>query len=106
MHKPEDLYGKRIEIKPTARATLDALIAKAKLDPAKLNIWTKSIDMTPLATGQLDVLTGWITNTQALAVIVPEPITMMESAAGIIDPGNYFATEQALDKHADVLAAS
>lgn len=105
VHKPEDLYGKRIGIQPTARATLDALIAKAKLDPSKLNISTMGFDMTPLATGQLDVVTGWITNTQALAVIGPERITMMESAAGIIDPGNvYFATEQALDKNADLLA--
>ena len=71
VHKPEDLYGKRIGIQPTARATLDALIAKAKLDPAKLNISTMGFDMTPLATGQLDVVTGWITNTQALAVIGP-----------------------------------
>ena len=39
------------------------------------------LDMTPLAAGQLDVVTGWITNTQALAVIGPERITMMESAA-------------------------
>jgi NitT/TauT family transport system substrate-binding protein len=105
VHKPEDLYGKRIGIQPTARATLDALIAKAKLDASKLNISTMGFDMTPLAAGQLDVVTGWITNTQALAVIGPDRITMMESAAGIIDPGDvYFATEEALDKNADVLA--
>jgi NitT/TauT family transport system substrate-binding protein len=105
VHKPEDLYGKRIGIQPTARATLDALIAKAKLDASKLNISTMGFDMTPLAAGQLDVVTGWITNTQALSVIGPERITMMESAAGIIDPGNvYFATEEAFETNADVLA--
>jgi NitT/TauT family transport system substrate-binding protein len=105
VHKPEDLYGKRIGIQPTARATLDALIAKAKLDASKLNISTMGFDMTPLAAGQLDVVTGWITNTQALAVIGPDRITMMESAAGIIDPGNvYFATDEALAKNADILA--
>jgi NitT/TauT family transport system substrate-binding protein len=105
VHKPEDLYGKRIGIQPTARATLDALIAKAKLDVNKLNISTMGFDMTPLAAGELDVVTGWITNTQALAVIGPDRITMMESAAGIIDPGDaYFATEEALEKNTDVLA--
>jgi NitT/TauT family transport system substrate-binding protein len=105
VHKPEDLYGKRIGIQPTARATLDALIAKAKLDPAKLNISTMGFDMTPLAAGELDVVTGWITNTQALSVIGPDRITMMESAAGIIDPGDaYFATESALENNFDVLA--
>ncbi|HXT07234.1 MAG TPA: ABC transporter substrate-binding protein [Roseiarcus sp.] len=105
VHKPEDLYGKRIGIQPTARATLDALIAKAKLDPSKLNISTMGFDMTPLATNQLDVVTGWITNTQALSVIGPDRITMMESAAGIIDPGNvYFATDAALENNSDLLA--
>jgi NitT/TauT family transport system substrate-binding protein len=105
VHKPEDLYGKRIGIQPTARATLDALIAKAKLDVSKLNISTMGFDMTPLAEGQLDVVTGWVTNTQALSVIGPDRITMMESAAGIIDPGEvYFATEAGLEKNADVLA--
>jgi NitT/TauT family transport system substrate-binding protein len=105
VHKPEDLYGKRIGIQPTARATLDALIAKAKLDVSKLNISTMGFDMTPLAANELDVVTGWITNTQALAVIGPDRITMMESEAGIIDPGNvYFATESALESNTDVLA--
>ncbi len=105
VHKPEDLYGKRIGIQPTARATLDALIAKAKLDVSKLDISTMGFDMTPLAAGELDVVTGWITNTQALAVIGPDRITMMESAAGIIDPGDaYFATTEALESNADVLA--
>ncbi|HMN86231.1 MAG TPA: ABC transporter substrate-binding protein [Bauldia sp.] len=105
VNKPEDLYGKRIGIQPTARATLDALIAKAKLDVSKLNIATMGFDMTPLPADELDVVTGWITNTQALSVIGPDRITMMESAAGIIDPGNaYFATDAALETNADVLA--
>jgi NitT/TauT family transport system substrate-binding protein len=105
VRKPEDLYGKRIGIQPTARATLDALIAKAKLDPSKLNISTMGFDMTPLAAGELDVVTGWITNTQALAVIGPDRITMMEGAAGIVDPGNaYFATDSGLERAADLLA--
>jgi len=105
VHKPEDLYGKRIGIQPTARSTLDALIAKAKLDVSKLNISTMGFDMTPLAAGELDVVTGWITNTQALDVIGPDRITMLESAAGIIDPGDaYFATDTALEENADILA--
>jgi len=105
VHKPEDLYGKRIGIQPTARATLDALIAKTGLDASKLNISTMGFDMTPLAAGELDVVTGWITNTQALAVLGPDKITMMEGDAGIMDPGNvYFATDSAIEENADILA--
>jgi NitT/TauT family transport system substrate-binding protein len=105
VRKPEDLIGKRIGIQPTARSTLDALLAKTKIDPAKLNISTMGFDMTPLVANQVDVVTGWVTNTQALSVIGPDRITMMESSAGVIDPGDvYFATDAALDKNIDVLA--
>jgi NitT/TauT family transport system substrate-binding protein len=105
VHKPEDLIGKRIGIQPTARSTLDALLAKTKIDPAKLNISTMGYDMTPLVANQVDVVTGWVTNTQALSVIGPDRITMLESSAGVNDPGNvYFATDSALDKNSDLLA--
>ena len=45
---PQDLIGKRVGIQPTARSSLDALLAKTKIDPAKVNIQTIGFDMTPL----------------------------------------------------------
>ncbi|CCV12136.1 ABC transporter substrate-binding protein [Mesorhizobium sp. STM 4661] len=105
VHKPEDLIGKRIGIQPTARSSLDALLAKTKIDASKLDISTMGFDMTPLVAGEVDVVTGWVTNTAALAVIGPDRITMMQSAAGVIDPGDvYFATETALADNKDLLA--
>lgn len=102
---PEDLIGKRVGIQPTARSTLDALLAKVAIDPSKLEISTIGFDMTPLVAGEVDVVTGWVTNTQALSVIGPDRITMMQGSAGVIDPGNvYFATEDALESNTDVLA--
>jgi NitT/TauT family transport system substrate-binding protein len=102
---PQDLVGKRVGIQPTARSSLDALLAKTKIDPAKVNIQTIGFDMTPLVAGAVDVVTGWITNTQALSVIGPDRITMMEGASGVNDPGcAYFATEKAVMENADVLA--
>lgn len=102
---PQDLIGKRVGIQPTARSSLDALLAKTKIDPAKVNIQTIGFDMTPLVAGAVDVVTGWITNTQALSIIGPDRITMMEGASGVNDPGDaYFATDKALEKDADTLA--
>jgi NitT/TauT family transport system substrate-binding protein len=105
VRKPEDLIGKRIGIQPTARSSLDALLAKTKIDASKLNISTMGFDMTPLIAGEVDVVTGWVTNTAALSVIGPDRITMMQSAAGVVDPGDvYFATDTALADNSDVLA--
>lgn len=105
VRKPEDLIGKRVGVQPTARSSLDALMAKAKIDPSGLEISTIGFDMTPLVTGQVDVVTGWVTNTQALSVIGPDRVTMLEASAGVNDPGEvYFATESALDGKADLLA--
>lgn len=105
VREPKDLIGKKIGIQPTARPTLDALLAKTGIDPADLDISTMGFDMTPLAAGELQVVTGWITNTQALEVIGPDRITMMSASAGVLDPGNvYFATAQAIEENADLLA--
>ena len=105
VRKPEDLIGKRIGIQPTARSSLDALLAKTGIDASKLDISTIGFDMMPLVADQVDVVTGWVTNTQALSVIGPDRITMMQGSAGVKDPGDvYFATESALADNADVLA--
>lgn len=105
VREPRDLIGKKIGIQPTARPTLDALLATNGIDPDDLDISTMGFDMTPLAVGELQVVTGWITNTQALDVIGPDRVTMMAAGAGVLDPGNvYFATSQAIEENADVLA--
>jgi NitT/TauT family transport system substrate-binding protein len=56
---------------------LDAILEKNQIDPAKLTITNIGFDMTPLTTGQVDAVTGWITNTQALSIIGPDRIDLM-----------------------------
>jgi len=100
VRKPEDFIGKRIGTQPTARYATDALLKKYNIDPSKVQIVNMGFDMTPLVTGQLDVVTGWVTNTKALSVIGPERIDFMIQDAGIVNYGNaYFTSNEAAAKY-------
>jgi NitT/TauT family transport system substrate-binding protein len=101
----QDMIGKRIGIQPTARYVLDAILVKNKIDPSSLTITNIGFDMTPLTTGQVDAVTGWITNTQALAVIGPDRIDLMMKDTGLPSYANvYFATDEAIANSSETLA--
>ena len=100
-----DMIGKRIGIQPTARYVLDAILKNAGIDPSRLTITNIGFDMTALTTGQVDAVTGWITNTQALAVIGPERIDLQMKDTGLPSYANvYFATDDAIVNNAGTLA--
>src|SRR5262249_27374613 len=62
-------------------------------------------DMAPLLTGQVDAVTGWLTNASALKPLGPDRVDMRLWDAGIQLYANlYYATDETLQKHADVLA--
>jgi NitT/TauT family transport system substrate-binding protein len=101
----KDMIGKRIGTQPTARYVLDAILVKNGIDPSSLTITNIGFDMTPLTTGQVDAVTGWITNTQALSVIGPDRIDLLMKDTGLPSYANvYFATDDAIAGHAEVLA--
>jgi NitT/TauT family transport system substrate-binding protein len=101
----QDMVGKRIGTQPTARFVLDAILAKNHIDPNSLTITNIGFDMTPLVTGQVDAVTGWVTNTKALSVIGANRIDLMMSATGLPSYSNvYFATDMAVKDNADTLA--
>jgi len=77
VRKPEDLIGKKLGTQPTARFATDALLKKYNIDANRLKIINIGFDMTPLLTGDVDVVTGWVTNTKALSVIGPDRIDFM-----------------------------
>ena len=64
-----DLVGKKVGIQATGAILLRALLAKNKIPENEVTIVTIGADMTPLLTGQVDVVTGWLTNTTALKVL-------------------------------------
>jgi hypothetical protein len=55
---------------------LKALLAKNKIDEKAVTIVPIGADMTPLMTGQVDAVTGWLTNTTALKVLGAERVDM------------------------------
>jgi NitT/TauT family transport system substrate-binding protein len=101
-----DMVGKRIGIQPTARYVLDAILVKNGIDPATLQITNIGFDMGPLVAGEVDAVTGWITNTQALAVLGPERIDLTMKETGLPSYANvYFATDDAIEENAAMLTA-
>lgn len=101
---PEDMIGKKIGIQPTARVVIDAIIAKHKLDASKITIVNVGFDKSPLERGEVDAIGGWVTNTQALSVLGSDRIDLLVNDMGVPSYANvYFATDEAIEKNAEVL---
>lgn len=101
----QDMVGKRIGTQPTARFVLDALIAKEGIDPESIEVVTVGWDMGPLANGQVDSITAWVTNTAALSILGPDRLALMQWDAGLPSYANvYFATEEELASNSEAIA--
>src|SRR6188508_316556 len=60
--------------------------------------------MTPLMTGQVDVVTGWLTNTTALKVLGPDRVDLRLWDAGVkLYALPYYATTTTIQTKADIL---
>jgi NitT/TauT family transport system substrate-binding protein len=104
VRKPADLKGKRVGIQATGVILLRALLAKNGMSESDVKIVTLGSDMAPLLTGQVDVITGWVTNTTALAVLGPDVVTMLLWDAGVhLYALPYYATDDTLRNHKDAL---
>jgi NitT/TauT family transport system substrate-binding protein len=105
VHTPAELRGKKVGIQATGVVLLRALLAKNNMDIKDVQVVTIGSDMMPIMTGQVDVVTGWVTNTTALKVLGTDHVTMRLWDTGVRLYANpYYATPDTLTKHADVLA--
>jgi NitT/TauT family transport system substrate-binding protein len=105
VREPKDLVGKRVGVQATGVILLRALLAKNKIPESEVKIVTIGADMSPLMTGQVDVVTGWLTNTTALAVIGDQRVDMRLWDCGVrLYALPYYATTKMLSTRADVLA--
>jgi NitT/TauT family transport system substrate-binding protein len=105
VHEPKDLIGKRVGIQATGVILLRALLAANKIPEAKVKIVTIGAEMTPVMTGQVDVVTGWLTNTTALTVLGDQRVDMRLWDSGVrLYALPYYATAKTLSTRADVLA--
>jgi NitT/TauT family transport system substrate-binding protein len=101
---PADFPGKKVGIQATGVILLRALLAKNKIDPKDVQIVTIGSDMMPLLTGQVDVVTGWLTNTTALKVLGPDRVDLRLWDTGVHLYANpYYATTDTLSGKRDML---
>lgn len=103
--EPKDLIGKKVGIQATGVILLRALLAKNKIAEKDVTIITIGGDMAPLLTGQVDVVTGWLTNTTALKVIGDQRVDMRLWDTGVkLYALPYYATAETLKTKADLIA--
>lgn len=89
---PADLIGKTVAINPNGRYLLDLVMAKDGLDRNGVKVVTMGADMTPLIAGQVDAVTGFLTNTKALSVLGPDIITLIPANTGVPNYANSYFT--------------
>jgi NitT/TauT family transport system substrate-binding protein len=104
VREPKDLIGKKVGIQATGVILLKALLAKNKIPESAVQIVASGADMSPLMTGQVDVFTGWQTNTTALRVLGDRRVDMRLWDTGVrLYALPYYATVATLQTKSDLL---
>ncbi|SDR00767.1 ABC transporter substrate-binding protein [Pseudovibrio sp. Tun.PSC04-5.I4] len=100
VNSPADLIGKTVGTQGTARILLRALLAKNGISEDDVNVTVMGGDMAALMTGQVDVVTGWNTNINALSVLGDQRNDMTLWDAGIQLYANpFYVTDQTLSEN-------
>jgi NitT/TauT family transport system substrate-binding protein len=103
---PQELVGKKVGIQATGRILLTAMLKKHNIPEDKVEIVVAGADMTPLLSGQVDVFTGWLTNTTALKPLGKDRVDLRLWDSGIkLYALPYYATNDTLAKKAEMVAA-
>ncbi len=104
IHTPQDMIGKKIGIQSTGMVLLRALLAKNKIDEKSMTVIPIGADMTPLLTGQVDTVTGWLTNTSALKPLGADRVDMKLWDTGVkLYALPYYATTDMIKRRPEVL---
>jgi NitT/TauT family transport system substrate-binding protein len=102
---PRDMVGKTIGTQATGKILLSALLKKHNIPENEVKILIIGSQMTPLLTGQVHALTGWLSNTTALSVLGPDRIAMTLWDHGVqLYASAYYATDDTLRKDPEILA--
>ena len=104
IREPKDMIGKVIATQPTAFILARALLAKNGIAEDQVELVNMGSDMNQLMTGQVAAVTGWLTNTNALAILGSDRVDMRLWDTGIQLYANvYYATDATLGEQEDVL---
>lgn len=102
---PKDMVGKKIGIQATGKVLLSALLKKHDIPESDVEVVVIGADMTPLVSGQVDAVTGWLTNTTALAALGDDKVVMKLWDNGVQLYANpYYSTATMFEKEPEVLA--
>ena len=105
VREPKDMVGKKVGIQATGVILLKALLAKNKIPDKDVQIVTLGADMSPVLTGQVDCVTGWLTNTTAIKVLGPDHVAMRLWDTGVkLYALPYYATANTIKTRGDILA--
>ena len=104
VRKAADMVGKKVGIQSTGMVLLRALLAQNKIAEKDVNIIPIGADMTPLLSGQVDVVTGWLTNTTALKPLGKERVDLSLWDTGVrLYALPYYATNEMILRRPEVL---
>lgn len=104
VRSPAEFRGKKVGIQATGQVLLRALLAKNKIDPKDVTVVIIGSDMMPLMTGQVDVVTGWVTNTTALSVLGEDRVEFKLWDSSVKLYANpYYATTETIATKKDML---
>ena len=102
VREPKDLIGKRVATQGTARILLRALLAHNGISEDDVEVSVMGGDMGPLMNDQVDVVTGWSTNVNALSILGDARNDMTLWDSGIQLYANpYYTTDDMLAEHGD-----
>src|SRR6185436_10310297 len=105
VRQPKDLIGKKVGIQATAKVLLHALMKKHGIAEKDVEIVIIGSEMTPILTGQTDVVSGWITNTTTLKPLGPDRIDLRLWDTGVrLYALPLYATKDTIEKKPDMLA--
>ena len=105
VRKAEDLRGKKVGVQATARILLSAVLKKHNIDPKDVEVVIIGAEMTPIMTGQTDVVSGWVTNTTTLSVMGPERVDLRLWDTGVrLYALPYYATAETIERKPELLA--
>ena len=97
-----DIVGKRVGVPSTAQVLLKAMLAQANLPESSVHIIPVGADLSPLLTGQVDVISGWSTDTTALRVLGADRVDLSLWDAGVhLYALPYYAGVNTLEKNFD-----
>jgi len=107
VYSPKDLIGKTVATQGTARILLRALLAQHNIAEEDVNVTVMGGDTAALMTGQVDVVTGWNSNMNALSILGDERVEMSLWDAGFQLYANpYYVTDKMLLRHRDKIEAT